>query len=220
MPKQTSLYDLGTGFVLDRSVFANLGNNQMSEIITALRAGNGKPFTVVDSADQFFNVDNLIVLVAKKDPGARLVNQQVKFFTEKQLDTMFGANNPGVVVVDDDVIHVGANAGYKFAEVPAGWSISNNVSLGPTKIKRKIKNSDGDGVLFYMHPTDVQALWTYASAIWSGAQDNIGKVFNTGQGKKQVTVMPDRISLGGNHIRRYEIEQIAKYRGWGLAQAA
>ncbi len=237
MVAKTVLHDLNSGMVLDRSVLVELPSTDMSQIIASIRAAGHKPLHVVDGAEAFFTPGTLVSLIAAKDKRYTVVNEALGgFFTDGQIAALI--NPPGVkfgefgepavikpaaAAQGDLIIDLGAQqqaAGpYVFAQVPTGWSMSANMSLGPTRIKRKIKNSDGDGTLFFMSPQDFEKLWMFASKAWCGVEGApLQASFNTGQGKLKATVQDDRISLGGNYVRRYEIEQVAKYRGWELPQ--
>jgi len=224
------LYTLASGLVLDNSVLGELTVDETTQTIQTIRAAGDKPLIVIDGADAFFTQAKLVDFIAHKDAKALLVNEQIDLFNIDQMNLLLG-NHPdhqplpaqggdgggeGEVIVGlGKPAPIAANGGYTYAMVPAGWSVGTHMSLGPTKIKRKLKNADGDGIMFYMGPTDFEKLWLYASKAWSG-EDCPPIYFNTGMGKKLAHIQDDRISIGGNYIRRFEIEQVAKYRGWQL----
>lgn len=228
--EKTVLHNLNSGMVLDRSVLVTLQINDVSQTIASIRAAGPKYLCVVDSAEQFFTPATLMALLAAKDKRYLLVNEALGgFFTEQQLaliGALPGVIKPAAVAEADLIVNLAAPepGAYTFAKVPEGWSISGNISLGDTRIKRKVNNSDGDGTLFFMSPQDFEKLWIFASECWCAiangnwAGGEPTKFFLTGQGKLKATVQDDRISLGGNYIRRYEIEQIAKYRNWAMPQ--
>lgn len=228
MAEKKALYNLKSGIVLDRIVFVGIGALEMSQCIEAIRAAGAKPLYVVDSAEALFTHKSLVGLIHDNQPLAGPVNEILgNFFTEEQIEALtpnVGHAKAVEKVIQepmanngDVIVNLGAKpAAYAFAAVPEGWSVGNNMSLGQTKIKRKMKNSDGDGTMFFMHPDDFAKLWHFASKAWAGEGDVLTAKFNTGVGVKTAAVMDDRISVGGNYIRRYEIEQVAKYRGWPI----
>lgn len=228
MAEKTVLHQLNAGMVLDRAQFVELPVDQMASVIGTIRAAPDKTLCVVNGAEDFFTPNNLITLIGAKDAvHYNIVNEALGgFFTPAQLAvlTQQEAIKPKAVA-DGLVVNLGNGpqkhiGPYQFAIVPNGWSVSNNMSLGPTKIKRKVKNAEGDGALFFMAPGSFEKMWEWASKAWLGLEvPNTMKV-STGVGVKQATIQDDRISLGGNYIRRYEIEQVAKYRGWAMPQAA
>lgn len=230
---KTVVHTLNSGLVLDRSVLVTLSSENISHIIAGIRAANGKQLYVIDGAEEFFKPTTLVALLGQKDRRALVCNEGLGgFFTDAQIvaltaqpqAVMDGAMIKPAAVHDPLIVNLGAQpdvapAGYVFAKVPEGWSLSNNISLGQTKIRRKIKNSDNDGTLFAMTPEDFEKLWKFASKAWAGIEDApLQSSFSTYQGKLKATVQDDRISLGGNYIRRYEIEQIAKYRHWAMPE--
>jgi len=235
MLEKKALHLLNSGMVLDRILFAELPAPEMSTVISTIRAANGKELLVVDGAENC-TPQLLVSMLVAKDNRFPIVNELLGgFFTAQQIDLLSGnANIKPAAVGNDLIVNLGGGAGgqvaaiaaeqpagYQFQPIPAGWSISGYMSLGPTKIKRKIKNSDGDGTLFAMSPQDYEKLWFFASKAWAGIDGApLQGTFSTNQGKLKATVQDDRIALGGNYIRRYEIEQIAKYRGWALPGVA
>lgn len=227
MADKTVLHTLKLGLVLDRSVFAALPATDMAYVINNIRASKDTPLYVVDGAEAFFTTETLMVLMGMKDHRALLINEALgNFFTDKQLGLLMGeVIQPAVLEIEKDPLIVDlGNApkpagGYVFAAVPAGWTVSGNMSLGPTKIKRKMKNADGDGTMFAMAPESFENLWKFASKAWAGIPGaKTSYPFPTQQGKLIATIFDDRISLGGNYVRRYEIEQIAKYRNWAMPE--
>ena len=229
--EKTVLHNLHSGMVLDRSVLITLPTTDMTQVISSIRAAGAKPLYVIDGAELFFTPATLVNLIAAKDKRYAVVNEALGgFFTENQIELLInqkvGAQpaviQPAAAADDDLVVNLGNQpaVGYQFAPVPAGWSISGNMSLGETRIKRKVKNAEGDGILFFMSPENYKKLWLFASKAWAGVDNAaLTGTFETGQGKLKATVLDDRISLGGNYVRRYEIEQVAKYRNWEIPQA-
>lgn len=235
MVEKKVLHDLTHGMVLDCSILSTLPVTDVSQTIAGIRAAGAKPLYVVAGAAEFFTTENLLTMLAAKDKRVLIVNEGLgSFFTPQQIAALtgldpvkgYGANallaveviKPAAV---QDPLIVDMVNGYTFAKVPEGWSIDLNISLGPTKIRRKIKNSDSDGTLFAMSPQDFEKLWVFSSEAWAGIEGApLQASFSTYQGKLKATVQDDRIVLGGNYIRRYEIEQIAKYRNWAIPQAA
>lgn len=228
MVQKTVLHSLNSGMVLDRSMLVVLSADELSETIASIRAAGAKKLYVVDGADAFFTIPVLMGLIHTGDPKAGIVNEALGgFFTEQQIKALT-VNLPAPHKVhveaqqpydDGAVVNLDKQpAQYIFAEVPAGWSIGANMSLGQTKIKRKIKSPEGDGTMFYMAPADFEKLWGFARKVWSGGGVTATKC-NTGMGLKAVVVRDNHIVIGGNYVRRYEIEQVAKYRGWAMPGA-
>lgn len=230
MVDKTVLHTLASGMVLDKSVLVTLPSPELAHVISSIRAAGGKPLYVIDGAETFFTPATLVSLIAAKDLRYQVCNEALGgFFTEAQITALTEHKigqplviKPAAVVDAGLIVDLGAQpaavGNYTFAQVPAGWTLSGNMSLGPTKIKRKIKNADGDGMLFAMTPQDYEKLWLFASKAWAGLDVPLVGTFNTYTGKLKATVQDDRVSLGGNYVRRYELEQVAKYRGWAMPE--
>jgi hypothetical protein len=225
MAEKIHTHMLPSGNVIDRSIFVALSADKMAEAIAKV-AGNG--LLVVDDASAFFTTDNLIQLIAKKDPKSALVNEKVNAFTNDQLKMLLGVQNaqPAAAVVDDGGVIVGKAPvkplpilGYPFAVVPANWSVGANISLGPNKIKRKVKNINGDGTQFFVATKSYKALCEAAILYWAGIDNKNSIVIqcggqNEGPVHRTATFGADYVACGFNKLRRYELEQVAKYRGW------
>lgn len=234
MPK-IALYALASGLVLDRSALIEQPANEFQNTLTTVRqTPPNKLLVVVDDAEAFFNPKTLVAMLNHGDNRAQLINEHISFFTEAQMQELMKQNaaqgkqpaGDGNLIVD---LGAGAGAkpadpaimGYKYADVPEGWSVHSHMSLGATKVRRKIKSKEGDGTMFAVKPDNYQKLWNFAAAAWAGIPAAPAKMMiDTYQGKMSATVQDDRIAIGGNYIRRYEIEQVAKYRGWAIPKAA
>lgn len=222
--EKTILHHLQSGMVLDRSQFVALPIVDMTQIIGAIRVAGPKKLVIVDDMDSFFTPHNLVALMSVNDKSYNLVNEYLGgFFTEAQIGALMhnhvqNHEGPAPDVAHEDGLVVNLDKGYTYAPVPEGWSVGTHMSLGPTKIKRKVKNSDGDGTMFAMDPLNFEKLWLHAAKAWSGHLPAQGLYFYTNQGKLKATIQDDRIALGGNYIRRYEIEQVAKHRNWALPE--
>lgn len=235
MVEKTVLHSLNSGMVLDRAIFVGLSTPDISQTILAIRAAGAKPLYVVDSADILFTPAALVGLINANNPMASVVNEALGgFFTDQQIEALAGHIAPQAVHVQqqqnnhqeqngDVIVNLAKQpaVGYIYAVVPQGWSVGNNMSLGATKIKRKVKNNDGDGTMFFMSPAEFERLWLFASQAWVGYPNApLQAKFMTGVGSCIATIQDDRIALKGNYIRRYELEQVAKYRGWVMPAAA
>lgn len=226
MAQKLALHIMPSGCVIDRSAVLTLDSNNMGVFLTELLANAPKGVLVVDNADVFFTADNLITMIANKDGRYRLVNERIKFFTDDQIKALIGPQQAPAAQPEPDggVVVKKAEPGYQWAEVPEGWTIGKNISLGATKIKRKIANHFGDSPNFYLSPANFQMVANAAMLYWSnspGAAPSI--VVKTDVGNRTGAFGPSIVAFGFTMLRRWEVEQIAKYRGWvpaNLANAA
>jgi len=226
------LHVLQQGVVLDRSQFVALNSAGIAGTITAITK-EGKPLLVVDDAKTFFTVASLIDLVKAKDGRYNLVaeylgaNVQVAEVGLQKVADMaqaHGIDDAAVIGAMDDLVvkkqvAPGMDA-YPFAEVPDGFSIGADWSLGQTKIKRKRTNPQGDGTQFYLAPAGFLAMTEAALKYWSDEGPAPASILiETSNGLRRAYFKPDRVDIYGNIIRRYEVEQIAKYRAWAFPGA-
>lgn len=218
MAAKQALYILASGLVLDRSVFAAQNSTDMQATLVGLRIHSHKPFKVIDNANSFFNADNLLTAIKVGNGDYHLIAQQA------------GVNlSPADVLAIQTAEKVSAEIAtkmkpkyvYPFADVPEGWTFADDVSFGPTKVRRKRNNPIGDGTQYALTPDRIEALWLHCSKVWAkvlGASTNAGLVTSDGQ-RRAATVMVDRVTIGCQTIRRYELEQIAKHKGWAFPAA-
>lgn len=218
MAAKVSMHTLQAGVVLSRSSFVNETSDQMAETITAITK-LGRPLLVVDDAAKFFTMGTLIEMAKANDPRLPII---AEYFEQQGLIAP-GNNQPpaaGIEHEEDGVVVRKVNAdhgaGYQFAATPAGWSVGTDISLGPTKIKRKRKNSTGEGTQVYISTDSFSRMAIAALKYWAKVPGWAGSVsVSTHDGQRRTAYFnSDRITIDGIAWRRYEVEQIAKYRGW------
>lgn len=214
MADKKALHVLASGMVLDRSVLVGLDAANIGVMIAAIRlADQARPLTVITSADDFFTSDNLINMIKAKDKAYLLI-----------------AEHTGLVITNDDVAALWAADAtvakirgammpkWVFMNVPEGWTIADDLSLGDTRIRRKRPNKMGDSVAYYTSPEQMKKLWDYASKVWAGQKpgDNIEVAANGAQYRRKASVSLNVVTLGCQVIQRFELEQLAKHRGWAF----
>lgn len=215
MAIKNALRVLASGMVLDRAAFVALNSTDIAGTIAAIRAQGSAPLKVINNSSAFFNSDNMLSLIRAKDNDYRLI-----------------AEDAGIVITNDDVtaliaadvtaakIRGAMKPKYEFAAVPEGWTFATDVSYGPTRVTRKRNNPQGDGSAYHMSPAQIEKLWGIAVKRWvkmAGATDST--FVNTSGGERKAVVSADRVVVGCQTIRRYELEQIAQHKGWAFPQA-
>lgn len=214
MAGKTTLHVLTSGMALDRAALLSLDIGAMNAVIAEIRAHPQLPVVVITSADDFFTADNAIAMIRQKDKGYKLIAEHAKIeITNDDVAALWAA--------DATVAKIKAAMVPKwtFQQVPEGWTIKDDLSLGDTRIRRKRKNAQGHGVDYYFTPEQAQKLWTFAAKRWATQNPHLGAdshevSANGGQYKRKVSVSSQQLTIGCQSIMRYELEQLAKYRGW------
>jgi hypothetical protein len=217
------LFTLPTASVLSRKDFIKLNNDEMTGILADI-AQAGKPLMIVDDAEKFFTMktlrqfiqdyadshfstivaDGLLYLMA----GEPDVIQPVKL---PLVGVAQGEAEEGVVVKKQQDF-----GGYPFLKPPEGFSVNANMSLGATRIRRKIESAEGDSIEFYLSPVQYELLWLAASKYWAKIPEAPSKMqIGLVGGKNLVAIFYDQmVRVNKSILRRYEMEQVAKHRGW------
>lgn len=211
MVKQ-ALYILASGSVIDRSALIALPSAGVEQIVVQARVAP-LPLFVVDSAESFFNGPNLIALLKAGDPKCKLIAERF----EMKLDNNMVALIMKATEIEAQLLKAATLPAppYPFAEVPDGWTTAH-LSVGPTQVKRKLTNSHGDNTQYFLNPEQLQKLWKIASNRWADgkySQAYEGNFVKDG-GTRYIRVYGDRVQVGCQTIRRYELEQLAKHKDW------
>lgn len=217
MADKKALTILLAGMVLDRALFIGLGADEMSNVIGTIRSSPGKMLKVVPNADEFFTARTMISLIKAADKSYALIAENAQI-------VLSPANVAAIQMAEDTIAAIQKSMvpKYEFANVPAGWTIATDLSLGKTTIKRKRTNSNGDGMNYSLSPLQTEKLWGICSKKWAklaGAPVSGTVNVNGGYGTRSISVSAEQVTVGCQTIRRYELEQLAKYRGWAFPQA-
>lgn len=210
MAKQ-ALYVLVSGSVIDRSALIALPSTGVEQVIVQTRMAP-LPLVVVDTAESFFNGPNLIALLKAGDPKCKLIAERFEMkFNNDTVALIMRATEAEAQLLKAATPPVPP---YPFAVVPEGWTTAK-LSIGPTQIKRKAENAQGDGTGYSLTPEQVQKVWKTASTRWAAGKtsvnaDKLVKDHNT----RYISVYNDRVAVGCQTIRRYELEQLAKHKDW------
>jgi len=223
IPKNV-LFALASASVLNRNTLIDLTADGIAEVFSEINKHN-QPLLVVQNTDGFFTPQNLVNLLKEHDPRSSLVAEQLglKDFlvAPAQVAVMKEqaaapvqqkvADDGGLIVKKG--VPIKAN-GYAFGEVPDGWSVGNNMSLGQTKIRRKV-NGKTSIKGFCTSPEVFQEIWNKASKFWAGHGVQTFYIDN-----RRTRCTNSEVNFDGSLIRRYELEQVALYRGWDFPAPA
>lgn len=213
MVKQ-ALYVLASGSVIDRSALIALPSAGVEQIVVQARVAP-LPLFVVDSAESFFNGPNLIALLKAGDPKCKLIAERFEMKLDNDTVTLIMK----AVEIEAQLLTAATLPAppYPFAEVPDGWTTATHLSIGPTKIIRKKTNAEGDTAAYFLSPEQVQKVWGIASTRWAAGKvtvdANAGSVVKEHQ-TRYIRIYGDRVQVGCQTIRRYELEQLAKHKDW------
>jgi len=100
---------------------------------------------------------------------------------------------------------------YKFATVPANWTVADNLVISSRHVYRKRRGE------YKITLRAAQTLWEFASKVWSGESDDRRKSDMSVAGYyRDAVVSDDSIAVGCQTVKRYEIEQLALAQGWAF----
>jgi hypothetical protein len=209
MTAKIALHVLASGMVLDRSVFVGQTVAEMKATLDTVKGARLKALTVIENGATFFTAANMLELIKASDQNYKLI-----------------AEKAGVTLRDDDVAAiVTAEATkkaieaqmippippYPFATVPDGWKVTDYFELcnGDKSFRRKGR-TESIGLV------QAELIWRYLSEPWSKGGVIYSKYFRD----NRVCQEGDDIRVGCQRAKRFEIEQIAIWRGWKFPEPA
>lgn len=204
-------YDLTDGIVLDRTVFATLSSAGMAGIFAIVR-GSKKRLVIVDNAATFFTSQNMLVLAKAGDNNYRLIAEQTKVTVTdsdvaaiRRVDAIIEAMKPPPPPLPP----------YNFVTIPNHWSVETDLDIAESFVKRRYVNVYADGTDYMISLFQLKRIWSIASKFWKkrGGINSISNV-KAGSHYKTAVISLDRVTLGCQTIRRYELEQLALHLGW------
>lgn len=97
---------------------------------------------------------------------------------------------------------------YKFATVPARWTVADNLIINRRHVYRKRGQ-------YKITLKAAETLWNFAAAVWSGnSEDRRKSDMNFAGYCRDAVVSDNSIAVGCQTIKRYELEQLAVVQGW------
>lgn len=201
-------YDLPSGIVIQRNTFVGMAGSDMTAKLNQLIAA-GRPVRVVESASEFFNDANFMAAVDAGDTDS------LQLIAEKRGIQLSGAELSSIAafVAFKAALKARLDAlrpPYEFAELPENWNF-DRIRITAKGVYRA-GNSE-----YKISLANLERIWKQASRVWSEQDNNknLGEVRASGYNRTGL-VRDDRIEIGCQHIRRYELEQLALQQGWEI----
>lgn len=213
MADKAAIHNLQSGFVVDRSVLVGMTGEEIRDIFSTARVNPNKRLVVIDNASTFFTAENLLKNIKSKNNDYMMIAEKAGVaLSEEKIKALLLAEK-----VQEDIIAL-MKPKYVFAEVPAGWSFAADISFGPTQVRRKRPNGQGGGANnYYVSPGQLEKLWLIASKRWaSGKAPAENPEVRAGDYKRRAVINETNIQLGCQIVQRYELEQVAKHKGWAF----
>jgi hypothetical protein len=202
--------ELTTGIVIAKSDILNATTAEISTFINdAILDQN--PVMVVDSIQQFFSAKNLdkaiqdgdvtsIRMIAEKRGFEVTQDELIRIVNFKSFRTELAARERSIPLK------------YEFAEVPAGWTVDNELSITKRGVYRK-KGSSG----YTIGIKTLENLWNAASKVWSNDADAVNAIDVRASGYTHTASIGSKdITIGCQTIKRFELEQLAVNQGWKI----
>ena len=212
----TFITKLNAGTVVDRAGLNKLKTDEMATTLAELYSTPNANVIIVDDVRQFFSLRNLIAAMNDNLPILPLLlEQQGLTLTVDDLDIVQQFMEIKQVVLDEISANVPPLPPYPLAEVPAGWTVDDNIIFLAKHIRRKGGDHDHKAT-----PLALQRVWKRAAAYWAGGAmpSTIYATFN-GYSDCRVVVLADRVEIGCQTIKRFELEQLALHLGWDFPEA-
>ncbi len=191
-------YHHETSVVIDDSAFGDLSLKDKTELLTAVTAIED---TTLSFRTSFAGLTDYHTILTKLKQGEdvrfELTYLEIEMTPEQEaaIKGYHAAVKPVVAAI------MALIPPYPFATVE-----------GKVPVRKGSRYSRGD---YYASAADLQRLWNKASKLWSGIRESIGgEYMSIGNHNKTVYYYTDRIEIGCQTIRRWELEQVAVAEGW------
>lgn len=210
---------LKAGTIVDRAKLNKLKADEMNTVLAAAYTG-GATVHIIDNVKTFFDDTALFQALETNSDLLPLILEQ-----------------RGVTVSEEDMFIVGKYVAlvnrlgadllalipppppYTFADVPEGWTVEANLNLGKVSLRRKKSNSQGDGTGYTVGYKGLQTIWNHASKYWAGQITNrTTPAIRASDYSRTGYVYDNKVEIGCQTVRRYELEQIALHLGWDFPE--
>ena len=213
----TFITKLNAGTVVDRAGLNKLKTEEMATTLAELYKDPAVTVLIVDNVHQFFSVKNLMAALDDNSPALpMLLEQKGITLTEEDIDTVRQFSEVKQHILDTIEANKPAPPPYTFADVPNGWSLENNIVFLTKHIRRKTGNTD-----YKATPGVLKKVWEIAGPHWaSGASGRARRNPNLNFNGywRDAFVYEDRVEIGCQTIKRFELEQVAVHLGWDLPE--
>jgi hypothetical protein len=200
---------LKTGTVVDRAALNRVKSEDLAAVMAGIYTDNTLPVHVIDNVPQFFSDANLFKALDTNADTLKLILEYRKVeLTEEAWKAieLFAETKAQITAA------LLAQIPYQFATVPDGWSLATHIKFNTNTIRRLSDSSYSIG------NKALGRVWAAASRQWSGGK-KVGHrelEINAGGYSRWVEVADDRVNIGCQNIRRYELEQVALHLGWAF----
>lgn len=201
------MIELNAGTIVQRSEVNRLTAEGLTALMATL-AASGKPVRVVDSTTNFFRDASLFEAIDRGDLST------VELIAERR----------GLVLTIADLTQitsfnqfkerlaaqlVASKPAYDFADLPAGWTLEDNIVITAKGVYRKGNSS------YRIGEKTLERIWKAASGNWAGnlESNRISDIQAAGYNRSAI-IRDNEIEIGCQTIYRYEIEQVALHFAW------
>lgn len=202
--------ELNSGIVVDRAGLNKLKTADMAATLAELYS-KGKQVVLVDNVSQFFSNTNLFKALEGNAEGLDLIlEKRGVTLADDQKDIVVNFNNLKSFIQDQLAALAPPAPPYPFADVPEGWTVTDNIRVTKSRVARSKGRSD-----YYVSLKGAERLWNGAAAYWAG--NTTSKYLeNASYGGywRQPEVNQKGVEVGCQSIQRYELEQLALALGW------
>lgn len=200
-----ALHVLNAGLVLDRSVFVGQTVAEMQATLYQLRNTLKKGFTVIENANSFFTAANMLALIKADDNAYKLIAEKAGVTLRDDVVQSIKSAEIAIKAINDSM--VAPLPPYPFSAVPADFDVTKKFEL--CNNGQSFRRVGGGATKLSLLQGEL--IWRYLSASWAVGRVPEAKYFRDNRVSKH---MDDQYRVGCQYVQRYEVEQIAVWRGW------
>lgn len=211
---------LTSGLVVDQAKLNKLPAAELATLLAGVYT-SGLPVVIVEDSNKFFSSRNLIDSLESGNTDWPLIAEKFSIeLTSADMDTIKRA----IEIRKSIIKAAGAlKPDYPFTKViPKGWNLEEYIYFRDNlTIGRRKANLQGDSTTYGIKEAQLLRVWLKASRIWAGKKGRMSDVVgdvkdSSGQYRRNASVYTDRVEIGCQTIRRYELEAIAVAKKWAF----
>ena len=208
---------LSNAIIVSRPALAALKGPEMETALATIYSNPAVPVRIVDNMGIFFSDQSLLDAINSNSEDLAVIAEfrGIVFGDDEKFVITKMAELRARVAAELLANKPSAIEAWKFAAVPSGWTVDEHIKIKKTTISRKTGDTG-----YTIGIKTLEKVWNMAAAYWAGSatRDRVdvqaGGYNRTATCYKRGEDGVERVNIGCQTIKRFELEQVALRMGW------